>query len=438
MTQGPFEVAERTLTALGRQGVNRAEVYLKEGRRRAFGLELGARDVEIGEEIGWAVRAGDRHCSFFAAGTGRPRPEGPWPEPDGYPLRLPEPRGAPGFREPSELDSPLLAEREGLSLLDEIGRTLEEEMPGARVVSARLSDGSSRSWILSSSGVRASWRQRLASLRIEARSGGVGTRLWIAERDGRRFHPPTVARALADRLTVLERGEEGARDRAEMLLAPAVGSRLLRLLLPYWIGPEAEKRLRELADHQGRVGSPAFTLVDDGRLPGGLLSAPVDGEGVPTREVVLVDEGRPRSPLLAWWQRRDEAEPAPGCCRRASWRDLPTPGPTHLYLRPHRPQPAVAMVRGVSRGYYLLDGPGPGRIDLDNAHFALPVYGFRLESGRAIDPIAGVELRGTVAALLRGIRGVGRDVSFFPGDGMIGSPSLAVSGLELAPHTTGS
>ena len=426
------EVAERTLTALGRRRIDRAEVYLKEGRSRTFATGLHGTEVGIVEESGWAVRAGDRHCSFFVAGTGRPEPDRSWPEPDGYPLRLPEPGTTAAWREPSELDSPLLGEREGLSLVAEIDRALGEELPGARLVSSLLVDGSSRSWILSTKGIRGSWRQRVASLRVEARAGSVGVELGLCERDARRFHPATVARALADRLAVAGR-PPADRDRAEMLLAPSVGARLLRLFAPYWVGHEAERRLAELADQSGRVGSAAFTLVDDGRLPGGLLSAPVDGEGVPTREVVIVEEGRPRQPLVPWWQVRGDEVKSSGCSQRASWRDLPRPGPTHLYLRPHRPQPTVAMVRSVGRGYYLLDSPGEGRLDLDNAQFSLPVYGFRLESGRAVDPVAGVELRGTVPAFLRGIRSVGRDVSFFPGQGMIGSPTLSVSGLELAP-----
>lgn len=426
------EVAERTLTALGRRGIEQAEVYLKEGRNRTFTTGLGGIDVRIVEEEGWAVRAGDRHCSLFATGTGRPVPEGPWPEPDGYSLRLPEPGTVSSWREPSELDSPLLGELEGLSLLNEIDKALQEELAGARVIAGTLTDGSSRSWILSTRGVRASWRQRVASLRVEARLEDGAIDLWLSERDARRFHPATVARALADRLAVSRRARS-ERDRAEMLLAPSVAARLLRLFLAYWVGPEADERIGELADQSGRVGSPAFTLVDDGRLPGGLVSAPVDGEGVPTREIVIVDEGRPRQPLLAWWQTRGERGQASGCSHRASWRDLPRPGPTHLYLRPHRPQPTVTMVRAVSRGYYLLDSPSRGSLDLENAQFSLPVYGFRLESGRAIDPVSGVELRGTVPAFLRGIRAVGRDVGFFPGEGMIGSPTLSVSGLELAP-----
>ncbi|MDX1632514.1 MAG: TldD/PmbA family protein [Thermoanaerobaculia bacterium] len=427
------KIAEATLASLSRQGMAQAEVYLKEGRSRRYVTEPAGTEVGLLGERGWAVRAGDRNCSFFATGTGFPNPEEAWPEPDGYPLRLPEPRPLGSWREPSDLDAPLLGEREGLALLEELSRCLTEELPVASLVSARLEDGSSRSWLASSRDLRASWRHRLASLLMVARTEEAEVRLRLSEREARRFHPPTLARALADRLTVRDRGRPGDRDRGEMLLAPAVGCRLLSLSTGYWIGPEAGNRLRNLSDPGGRIGSTAFTLVDDGRLPGGVLSAPVDGEGVPTRETVLVDEGRPRQPLLSWWQAREGRGTASGCSRRASWRDLPEPGPTHLYLRPHRPSPAVEMVRSVTRGYYLLDSPSEGRIDLESGQLTLPVYGFRLDSGRAVEPVSGMVLRGTVSSLLRGIRSVGRDVSFFPLDGMIGCPTLSVTGLELVP-----
>ena len=85
---------------------------------------------------------------------------------------------------------------------------------------------------------------------------------------------------------------------------------------------------------RGRFGSDRVTLIDNGRLPGGAFEAPVDGEGVPTREVVLVEEGLFRQPLLAWWQEGAAHGETSGCVRRSGWRDLPMPGPTHLYLKP--------------------------------------------------------------------------------------------------------
>ena len=56
-------------------------------------------------------------------------------------------------------------------------------------------------------------------------------------------------------------------------------------------------------------------------ISGGIAEAPVDGEGQPTREVVLVDEGGYRQPLLAWWQSAAAPKRASGCVLRPGWRD---------------------------------------------------------------------------------------------------------------------
>jgi hypothetical protein len=45
--------------------------------------------------------------------------------------------------------------------------------------------------------------------------------------------------------------------------------------------------------------------------------------------------------------------------------------------------------------------------------------------------VAAACLCGSASALFKGLAGVGRDLSFLPLDGMIGSPSLLVNGLEL-------
>ena len=186
-----------------------------------------------------------------------------------------------------------------------------------------------------------------------------------------------------------------------------------------------------LRDHRGRIGSPHLTLVDNGRLPGGAFESPVDGEGVPTREVVLVEEGLFRQPLLAWWQEGAAHGETSGCVRRPGWRDLPNPGPTHLYLKPDPKTSVLALLGAVAQGYYLIDATGGARFDFAENTFALPVCGFAVEVGRATAPVARAWLCGGIGAFLRGIVGVGRDLTFQPLDGMIGSPTLMVSGLEL-------
>jgi len=411
------------------------EVYHKSGRSRSVRYTGGASCTAFHQEEGWAARAGDARRSFFYAATGAPRPDAPWPEADGLGLRLPAAKLVPEWTPPLDLDASLLGENEAQAFFEGLDRELARELPGARLTLGELDDGSSEAHLLSSREVAARVRRRTATLYLEAVGPGRGARavtLRGVEREARRFHPLALARRLADRLAIAERGAAPPRDRGEFLLAPPVVVSLLDALSGLWVGPGAVAKIGQLMDRRGRVGSPAFTLVDDGRLPGGVLAAAVDGEGQPTREITLVEEGLFRQPLLAWWQATPSTGRASGCAARPGWRDLPHPGPTHLYLRPEPALRAAALVEGVSRGYYLLDVEGAPRLEDPPRRFALPVCGFAIDGGRPTGSVAGGWLVGTVTAFLNGILTAARDLTFLPSrSGLVGAPTLLVKGLEL-------
>ncbi|HVR09060.1 MAG TPA: metallopeptidase TldD-related protein [Thermoanaerobaculia bacterium] len=439
---------EQVLRDLVRRGLPEVEVLTKRGRSRRLALDLGAETSAFTQERAWAVRASSRRDSFFVAGAGELPAGEAWPEPTGRAFRLPEPEPVPPWSQPSDFEAPLIGESEGLRLLAGLGRELESELPGARLLQATLEDGSSEGELASSRGMRVAFRRRLATLHLEAAGPGrgpgrpgAGAALYLAAREARRFHPQALARRLADRLSVEATGQPfwqgsggggAGASRTELLLAPPVAVALLAHLLPLLVGPEAAARTAPMRDRQGRIGSERLTIVDDGRLAGGALECPVDGEGMSTREAVLVEGGVFQQPLLAWWQANGAAPgAATGCCRRPSWRDLPVPGPTHLYLRPDPRLSVAALLADIGAGHYLIDATGPARFDPAGDQFALPVCGFAVEAGRATAPIAGAWLCGTAAALFKGIAAVARDLSFLPLNGMLGSPTLLVTGLEL-------
>lgn len=424
-------VPDDVLRALLRRHLTDAEVYVKRGRSRRLERTPFTETSSTSHERAWAVRAGNRRGSFFTAATGDLTPDGPWPEPAGRGLSLPEPEPVPAWNEPSDFDTPLIGEREGLKLLESLGRELATELPKARVLRTVLEDGSSEAEIASSKGIRVRTRNRTATLYLEAALPGRPTALaslYVTAREPRRFHPTALARRLADRLAVSTSGGPPGAGGGEILLAPPVAVRLLAGILPLLVGPGSGSRM---VAARGRLGSDHVTLIDNGRLSGGAFEAPVDGEGVPTREVVLVEEGLFRQPLLAWWQEGAAQGQTSGCTRRPGWRDLPTPGPTHFYLRPEPRVPVAALLGAVTQGHYLIDTTGPGRFDLAADRFALPVCGFAFEGGRASAPVSRAFLRGGIGAFLRGIVGVGRDLTFHPLDGMIGSPTVLATGLEI-------
>lgn len=450
---------EDALSSLSKAGFSEAEAYAKRGRSRRLVLATGRRGATYHEEAGWAVRASTDRASLFTCGTGALPAGGPgggaeaaWPSPDGLPLNLPTSDAVPGdagtWKEPSDYETPLIGETEGLRLLDALEAKLAEELPAARLLSAWLEDGSSDSRLANGHGISARWRLRVAVLRAEAALGGTRASVELAAREARSFGPSAVARQLADRLVAATApAADGftGRDRAEVLLAPALAARLLAALTPLLIGPEAAQRVRSLTGSRGRLGSEALTLVDDGRLPDGVLAAPVDGEGLPTRRVTLVEEGAFRQPLLSWaaaqtlrhreggggGKRGSRPPQATGCSRRASWRDVPRAAPSHLHIAADPSIRPVDLLADLTRGYYLLAASAAPRVDWQAGTFHVPVLGYSVREGRAQGPLADTSLNGTLAALLGGIRTAARDLTYFPYDGMIGAPTLRVSALEL-------
>ena len=412
-----------------------AEVLVKQGRTRRCELSSQGPVSVLTVESGWAVRAGGGSGSVFCTGTGDPPQDLTPPEPGGVPLRLPEPQSGVEWELGPEVDAALLVEGEASGLVEGIDRELTREFTRARLLRVVLDDGMSDTLLTSSTGITAAYRSRLATLHLEAAVGAdpaSRTVLQLTEREARAFQPRTIARRLADLLAVKQGGESPQRERGEMVLGPAVGARLLAALGPLWLGSEAAERAAVLSDRQDRLGSASLTVIDNGRHPGGALAAPVDGEGFPTRRLVVVEGGRYLQPIVDWRDAESPGRRAVGCVRRPGWRDRPRPGFSHLFVAPDPQVAASDLVGAVARGFYLLDLVGGPQVDFAGDRFAVPVCGFVVDQGKARTSVARAWLCGGIGALLRGVRAVARDLAFTPaGGGMVGSPSLLVSGLEL-------
>jgi len=415
-------------------GLAAGEVYLKNGRSRRFEVGSQGRVGGYSQEQGWAIRAGSSRASLFVAGTGLPSAGLGWPAPDGQSLSLPAAVPIPPWQPPTDLDSSLVAESEAIALLEGIERALVGELAGSRLVRGLLEEGSSETSIYNTLGVKVDYRSRAASLFVDAVGpwkGSASVSLALAERVHRRLKPVVVAKRLANRLLLSRKGMTPDRERGEILVGAAVSARVLASLQPLLLGGAGEQWAARLRDRHGRIGSKHLTVVDDGRLEGGVLEAPVDGEGLPTGRVCLIEEGRFRQSLTDWRKSRGQIQSATGWMRRESWRDLPRVAPSHLFIEPDTGVTVGDLLSSIARGFYLLEPLGVGRFDFEQDRFQLPVCGFALRQGAATAPLSRAWLEGSIGAFLHRVQAVARDLTFQPLGAMIGAPTLLVSGFGL-------
>jgi len=420
--------------SLNRVGLGEAEIFRKQGRARRFEIGPEGKAGSSSVESGWAVRAGSSRASMLLAGTGSPRADLRWPDPDGQPLRLPEAIPVPAWSPPADLDKSLVGESEAFALLTDIEGALSREVPGGRLLRGRLEEGTSETSILSTGGVDVEFRSRASALFVEVVGpwqGSGSAVLSLAERDHHHFQPVAIAKRLANRLLLAQEGSAPSRERGDVLIGSAVTARILASLLPLFLGVEAEALARRLTDKTGRLGSDGLTIVDDGRFCGGILESPVDGEGLPTGPLVLIERGRYRQSLADWRQVDRQPQSDIGCVRREGWRELPHVSPSHLFLQPQSGVGVGELLGAVSRGHFLLEPLGSGLFDFQEDRFRIPVCGFVLRQGKASAPLSRTWLEGGISTFLRNIQAVARDLTFHPLGAMIGAPTILVNGLGL-------
>ena len=84
-----------------------------------------------------------------------------------------------------------------------------------------------------------------------------------------------------------------------VIFDPEMAASLVRHIAGAAAGPALYRRASFLVGKLGeRIAAPSVTIVDDGTIPGALGSRPFDGEGLPVRRTVVVEEGVLRSYLL--------------------------------------------------------------------------------------------------------------------------------------------
>ncbi|HVP14928.1 MAG TPA: TldD/PmbA family protein, partial [Terriglobales bacterium] len=202
-----------------------------------------------------------------------------------------------------------------------------------------------------------------------------------------------------------------------------------------WIGDmfdafSGESHLKGTSWLTGRLGetiaSDLVTLVDDGRLPGGVGSEPFDGEGMPTRGTVLVDRGRFAAILYDHYHARRAGTRSTGSAVRG-YASTPGIGSHNLFVEAGAESPESILAR-VERGFFM-DDQGSYGFNPTTGDYSFQAQGFWVERGAKVFPVEGVTVASNSLDMLRNVVAVGSDLEFL---GSTASPTLLIAEMTVS------
>jgi PmbA protein len=174
-----------------------------------------------------------------------------------------------------------------------------------------------------------------------------------------------------------------------------------------------------------KVASANLTVIDDGRRAGGLGSRPFDGEGLPTRQTVVIRNGVLESYLLNTYTGRKLGLRSTGNAGRGLI-GAPMVEPGNLYIEPgtHRPD---EIIKSVSKGFYVTELIGFG-VNIVTGDYSRSASGIWIENGELTFPVQGVTIAGNLKEMLASIEMVGDDIDF---RGSVVSPTLLIGRMTI-------
>jgi PmbA protein len=218
-----------------------------------------------------------------------------------------------------------------------------------------------------------------------------------------------------------------------VILDPLVAAQILASLSMAITADAAQKGRSFLSGRLGhKIASPRVSIIDDGRLKGGLGTSPFDDEGIATQRTSVVDEGTLATFLHNTYTARREGTKSTGNGRRGSFKNSPAPSPSNLFFSPGEILPED-IIGQVSAGFYVtsLQGIHAG-VNPATGQFSVGASGLWIEGGKLSFPVREVTVASTWQEILKNLVAVGSDLRFIPAGGSIGAPTIAVERMTVS------
>jgi PmbA protein len=239
--------------------------------------------------------------------------------------------------------------------------------------------------------------------------------------------PESVGREAARRTLRRLGARKIASTQAPLVLDPMVAVSILGNIFEAATGDAVYRQSSFLAGKLGeKIAGSNVTVIDDGTMPGGFGTSPFDGEGVPSRRTVVIENGELKSYLLNTYTARKLGLKTTGNASRGL-AGSPGIGAGNFYLQPGTRTPQ-RMIADVKRGFYVTEFLGFG-VNLVTGDFSRGASGMWIENGELAYPVEEVTVAGNLKDMLNNIAEIGNDLVF---RGSSACPTLRLEGMTIA------
>ena len=175
-----------------------------------------------------------------------------------------------------------------------------------------------------------------------------------------------------------------------------------------------------------QVADPAVTVIDDGTIPGLFGTSPFDGEGLPSRRTVIIQNGVLANYLLNTYTARKLGMKSTGNAARGLAGN-PGTGAGNLFLEAGTQSPDD-IIRAIPSGLYVTSLMGQG-VNMVTGDYSRGAAGLWIENGELTFPVQEITIAGNLKDMFRNIAAIANDLLF---RGSVASPTLRIDGMTVA------
>ena len=194
-------------------------------------------------------------------------------------------------------------------------------------------------------------------------------------------------------------------------------------------GEAAQKGQSRLKDKLGdAIAGEAITLRDDPHLPGAPGSRYLDAEGVPTRPLPLIDQGRFANFLYHIESAGKDGRESTGHASRGYAGGVGTG--LHNVILPTGEHTLEQLIALPERCLLVTELEGAAGCNPLSGDISIGVQGYWIENGRRVHPVDSITIAGNFFDLLKSIRARGN--AYQPNLSRLFIPPLLVEGLTIS------